>query len=321
MIIATHSGKFHADDVWAVMVLDLLFPGCELVRTRDLARIAAADFAVDVGGVWEPQAGRFDHHQKGFSGARQSGVLYASAGLVWREHGARCVALLAQSRIGHALADKDAQDIAYAIDADLVQYLDMSDTGTARNAPGGYGLSAVVSGFNPNWLDEQQAGGGAAAEALRQQQFVRAMAFVADVLVNQVRYRVGSMLAASLVRNGRRLEGGRLLFLENAALPWSSIVRKEMPEVLFVISYSMTENRHMLHTVTAAPDSFEARRDLPAAWAGLQGGELAAACGVSDAVFCHNGRFIAAAISFEGALHMARLALAEAASAEAVSAS
>lgn len=321
MIIATHSGKFHADDVWAVMVLDLLFPGCELVRTRDLERIAAADFAVDVGGVWEPQAGRFDHHQKGFAGARQSGVLYASAGLVWREHGARCVALLAQSRLGHALADKDAQDIAYAIDADLVQYLDMSDTGTARNAPGGYGLSAVVSGFNPNWLDEQQAGGGAASEALRQQQFVRAMEFVADVLVNQVRYRVGSMLAASLVRHGRRLEGGHLLFLENAALPWSSIVRKEMPEVLFVISYSMTENRHMLHTVPAAADTFEARRDLPAAWAGLQGAELAAACGVNDAVFCHNGRFIAAAISFEGALQMARLALAEAASAEAVSAS
>lgn len=311
MIIATHSGKFHADDVWAVMVLDQVFPDCELVRTRDLARIAVADFAVDVGGVWEPQSGRFDHHQKGFAGARQSGVLYASAGLVWREHGARCVALLAQQHVGHALAEKDAQDIAYAIDADVVQYLDMSDTGTARNAPGGYGLSAVVSGFNPNWLDEQQAGTPAAAEELRQRQFLRAMEFTADVLLNQVRYRVGSMLAASMVRQARKLEGGRLLSLENAALPWSSIVRKEMPEVLFVISHSIAENRYMLHTVPATADTFEARRDLPAAWAGLQGGELAAACGVADAVFCHNGLFIAAAISYEGALQMARLALAQ----------
>ncbi|RJG03875.1 MYG1 family protein [Noviherbaspirillum sedimenti] len=311
MIIATHSGKFHADDVWAVMVLDQVFPDCELLRTRDLERIAAADFAVDVGGVWEPQSGRFDHHQKGFSGARQSGVLYASAGLVWREYGARCVALLAQKHAGHALAGKEAQDIAYAIDTDVVQYLDMSDTGTARNAPGGYGLSAVVSGFNPNWLDEQQAGTPAAAEELRQRQFLRAMACMADVLINQVRYRVGSMLAASLVRQARRLEGGRLLLLENAALPWSSIVRKEMPEVLFVISHSIAENRYMLHTVPATADTFEARRDLPAAWAGLQGGELAAACGVADAVFCHNGLFIAAAISYEGALQMARLALAD----------
>ena len=311
MIIATHSGKFHADDVWAVMVLDLLFPESELVRTRDAARIAAADFAVDVGGIWEPKSGRFDHHQKGFAGARQSGVLYASAGLVWREYGPRCVARLAQKHVGHALTDKDAQDIAHAIDADVVQYLDMSDTGTARNAPGGYGLSAVVSGFNLNWLDEQQAGGGAAVEELRQRQFLRAMEFMADVLVNQVRYRVGSMLAAALVRAGKRLEGGRLLFLENAALPWSSIVRKEMPEVLFVVSHSIAENRCMLHTVPATADTFEARRDLPAAWAGLQGAELAAACGVVDAIFCHNGRFIAAATSFDGALQMARLALAD----------
>ncbi|QAU33687.1 MYG1 family protein [Janthinobacterium sp. 17J80-10] len=312
MIIATHSGKFHADDVWAVMVLDLVFPGCELLRTRDAARIAAADFAVDVGGIWEPKSGRFDHHQKGFSGARQSGVLYASAGLVWREYGARCVALLAQKYAGHALADRDAQDIAHAIDSDVVQYLDMSDTGTARNAPGGYGLSAVVSGFNLNWLDEQQAGGAEATEQLRKDKFLRAMEFMADVLVNQVRYRVGSMLAAALVRAGKRLEGGRLLFLENAALPWSSIVRKEMPEVLFVVSHSIAENRCMLHTVPATADTFEARRDLPAAWAGLQGAELAAACGVADAIFCHNGRFIAAATSFDGALQMARLALADA---------
>jgi len=312
VIIATHSGKFHADDIWAVMVLDQLFPGCELVRTRDPERIAAADFAVDVGGVWEPKTGRFDHHQKGFAGARQSGVLYASAGLVWREHGARCVALLAQKHMNQALSDKDAQDIAYAIDSDVVQYLDMSDTGTARNAPGGYGLSAVVSGFNLTWLDEQYAGSMAVAEELRQRRFLRGMEFMADVLVNQVRYRVGSMLAASQVRQGRRLEGGRLLLLENAVLPWSSIVRKEMPSVLFVVSYSITENRYMLHTVPATAETFEARCDLPAAWAGLQGAELAAACGVADAVFCHNGRFIAAALSFDGAMQMARLALAEA---------
>jgi uncharacterized UPF0160 family protein len=50
MIIATHSGKFHADDVWAVAVLDVVFPGSELVRTRDPETIRRAVFAVDVGG-------------------------------------------------------------------------------------------------------------------------------------------------------------------------------------------------------------------------------------------------------------------------------
>jgi uncharacterized UPF0160 family protein len=309
LIIATHSGKFHADDVWAVAVLDLVFPGCELIRTRDPARIDAADFAVDVGGIWDPQHGRFDHHQKGFAGARQSGVIYASAGLVWKEYGARCVALLAQAHAGHTLSARDAQDIAYAIDSDLVQYLDMSDTGAARNAPGGYGLSAVISGFNPNWMDEERAGSAAAMEELRQRQFRRAMEFITDVLANQVRYRVGSLLAVEQVRQAERLEDGRLLLLKNGALPWAAVVRNEMPQVLFVISYDRTERRYMLHTVPAATDTFEARRDLPAAWAGLRGAELAAVTGVPDAVFCHNGLFIAAAVSFEGALTMARQAL------------
>ena len=85
MLIVTHSGKFHADDAWAVAVLLLLYPDAELVRTRDPAIIARADVAIDVGGEWNPAAGRFDHHQKGFDGARMSGVPYASAGLVWRE--------------------------------------------------------------------------------------------------------------------------------------------------------------------------------------------------------------------------------------------
>jgi len=311
MIIATHSGKFHADDVFAVTVLDIVFPGSELIRTRDPERIAAADFAVDVGGVSDAPSGRFDHHQKGFAEARQSGVVYASAGLAWKAHGARCVSALAREHAGQDLEEDDARQIAYAIDADLVQYLDMSDTGAARNAPGGYGFSAVISGFNITWLEEQNAGSAEAGEVLRLTQFRRAMAFMRDVIANQVKYRVSSLLALAQVRSARVLEGGRLLVLENAALPWAQVVRNEMPKVLFVIGYSIAEDRYMLNTVPAAVDSFVARADLPASWAGLQGEELAAVTGVADAVFCHNKLFIAAARSFDGALALARQALEE----------
>lgn len=311
MIIATHSGKFHADDVWAVAVLNMVFPGCELIRTRDPELIRQADFAVDVGGIWDPEAGRFDHHQKGFAGARESGVVYASAGLVWKKYGAQCVARVAQAAIGKEISANDARQIAYAIDGDLVQYLDMSDTGAARNAPGGYGLSAVVSGFNPTWLDEQEAGSVAAADELRMRQFRRAMEFTTDILVNAVKYRVGGLLALDQVRQSEVLENGKVLFLKNGALPWAAVVRNEMPKILFVISYSLAEQRYMIHTIPATTDTFEARKDLPAAWAGLQGQELAGVTGVPDAVFCHNNLFIAAAKSFEGILAMARLALAD----------
>jgi len=309
MLIATHGGKFHADDAWAVAVLKVLFPDAALIRTRELARIAEADFAIDVGGVWDPASGRFDHHQKEFEGARSSGVPYASAGLVWKEYGARCVSTLAEKHTGQQISDDTAQQIAYAIDADIVQYLDLSDVGVARSAPGSYGLSAVVSGFNPGWLDEQRLGYGEAVEAYRMGQFNRAMEFLTDIMSNAVRYRVGAMLAVAQVRGAESLEGGRVLFLKNAALPWSSVVRKEMPKVLFVISHSLTEDRYILHTVSVDAESFDARADLPASWSGLRDADLAAVTGVPDAVFCHTGLFIAAARSFEGIRVMARQAL------------
>lgn len=309
MVIVTHSGKFHADDAWAVAVLKILFPQAEVVRTRDPARIEAAEFAVDVGGIWDAAAGRFDHHQKGFEGARQSAVPYASAGLVWKHYGARCVSALALAHTGQRLTEEKAAEMAYAIDTDIVQYLDLSDVGAAKNAPGGYGLSAVVSGFNPNWLDEQRLGYGAAADAYRLQQFTRAMELLTDIMVNAVKYRIGAMLSVVQVRQGEVLEDGRILYLENGAVPWSQVVRKEMPKVLFVISHNLAEQRYMIQTIPVSPDSFKARADLPESWAGLRDAQLAAVTGVPDAGFCHNGRFIASAKSYQGIRTMATLAL------------
>ena len=54
------------------------------------------------------------------------------------------------------------------------------------------------------------------------------------------------------------------------------------------------------------------RRAVPAAWAGLSDAALEAASGVPGALFCHNGRFIAAAATREAALAMAELAVREA---------
>ena len=67
-----------------------------------------------------------------------------------------------------------------------------------------------------------------------------------------------------------------------------------------------SDNRVLLHV----PETFDARKDLPVSWAGLQGDGLAAATGVPDAVFCHNNLFIAACKSYDGIREMARQALA-----------
>jgi uncharacterized UPF0160 family protein len=126
---------------------------------------------------------------------------------------------------------------------------------------------------------------------------------------NAVKYRVGALLSVEQVRQAELLEDGRVLFLQNGAVPWTQVVRKEMPKVLFVISHNIAEQRHMIHTIPVSADSFVARADLPEAWAGLRDEQLAAVTGVADAGFCHNGRFIASAKSYQGIRRMAALAL------------
>jgi uncharacterized UPF0160 family protein len=318
-VIATHSGSFHADDVFGVAVLATLFPDHELVRSRDPQQIARADFAVDVGGAWDPAQGRFDHHQRGFDGARShagnDGVSvraegYASAGLVWREFGAAYVQQAAQG-MGQAPDAGTLARIAQDIDSSLVRYLDLVDTGAEMVAPGVFGLSSQVALLNSTWIEEQPLDAAGKA-GLQLQRFREAMAIVQKLLHRLVLRRIGQELAIDKVRGAERLLDGRVLFLAEGGMPWTGVVVKEMPEVLLVIYPESDESgqRYVVRTVPAAMGSFDARLDLPQAWAGLREAELAAVCGVPDALFCHTNLFIAVAQSFDGALRLAELALA-----------
>lgn len=313
MKLATHNGTFHADDIFGVTVLDYLEPFSEIIRTRDPKIIASADYAVDVGGVWDPAKGQFDHHQKGFTGKRESGVGYASAGLVWAHHGAAFV-----SKLIPKISLQLAEYVAAGIDDELVQYIDMEDTGELNCAPGIFGLSAILSNFNMNWMDDerlikisQQTGSDLAVERAQLQlsRFNEAIEFVFDILSRAISNKVCEASAAEKVRLSECIEDGKVLMLTNGGLPWSKVVHEEMPELLFVIYPDSTDSQFQIRTVPIEPESFVARKDLPASWAGLRDTDLAAMSGVEDAVFCHNGLFIAGAKSLDGAMSLAKLAL------------
>lgn len=314
--IATHSGSFHADDVFGVGVLMGVFPTHTLVRTRDNSRIAEADFAVDVGGMWDADTGRFDHHQRGFNGARpaytvdgaeQPGVGYASAGLLWAAYGAQYVSALALHK-AWTLEAGAITGIVQAIDQSLVQYLDMVDTGQADVAPGLFGLSSLIAQLNTNWMEE--AGLTPAGKAdLQYQRFVDAVALTRTFLDRAIVKQVSQIRSMDIVRNAPRLLGGQVLLLEEGGMPWTRVVVDEMPEVLLVIYPDSDGNQYQLKTVPVQAGSFQSRLDLPASWAGLRDHELAAVTGVADSVFCHMNLFIAGAKTLDGAMALARLAL------------
>ena len=321
-VIATHSGTFHADDVFGVGILMGVFPSHRLVRTRKQELIDAADFAVDVGGVWDAAKGRFDHHQRGFDGARPAqsvdsntvpGVGYASAGLVWSQYGTAYVQAWCTAQ-GHALDAAAIEQIVRSIDHSLVQYLDIVDTGQGDVSPGIFGLSSLIAQLNTHWLEEKGLDHAAKAQLL-ETRFREAIAITRKFLDHAISKKVAQLRAMDTVRQAPRLLGGRVLHLQEGGMPWTHVVLNEMPEVMFVIYPDSDGDQYQIKTVPVEAGSFTARMDLPASWAGLRDGELAAVNGVADSVFCHLNLFIGGARSFEGAVKMAELALADAAAA------
>lgn len=108
----THSGKFHADDVFSSALLLYLNP--EITITRG-SRVPE-DFD---GIVFDIGRGRYDHHQKD-SRVRENGIAYAAFGLLWEELGAEI--------LGEELADK--------FDESFVQPLDNNDNTGEKNELG-----------------------------------------------------------------------------------------------------------------------------------------------------------------------------------------
>ena len=76
----THSGKFHADDVFSAALLLYLNPEITIIRGNKVPD----DYK---GLVFDIGRGQYDHHQKD-SRVRENGVPYAAFGLLWEALGA-----------------------------------------------------------------------------------------------------------------------------------------------------------------------------------------------------------------------------------------
>lgn len=294
-LIGTHSGSFHADDALGVAIVRALHPNASVVRSRDPAVWATCDVLVDVGGVHDVTANRFDHHQRGFNERRPTGIPFAGAGLVWQAYGERCV-----TKFCPQLNAEDAKAVAAEVDARLIAHADAVDSGVEVPGPIHFGLAGIVSTFNSTWQD---------SGADDDRRFTLASALAGTVLKNLLHTVSAEYQAAATVRVAPTAVKGRVLVLDTPRVPYEAVVVAEMPEVLFVVYPDSRGEQYQVRVVPKVLNQFAARADLPATWAGLQGDELAAVTGVADSVFCHNGRFICGARSREGALALARLAV------------
>lgn len=291
--VATHSGSFHADEVFALAVLRMARGPLEIVRTRSAEKLAACAMRVDVGRQHDPASGDFDHHQ-GDVGERENGVRYASFGLVWKAFG--------EELAGSA-------EVAAAVDARVVAPIDAGDNGQELYEPlmdgvVPYAVSGVIAAMNPPWDAEDGANAERAAfdEAVDlAERIVRR-----ELEASQARARAADLVRAALARS----EDPAVLELDRG-MPWRGVVLAEAPEVLFVVS-PRTRGDWSLQAVPAGDHGFANRRSLPESWAGLEGAPLQEVTGVPDAVFCHVARFMAVAGSRDGVLELARQAVEDA---------
>ena len=310
--LGTHNGQFHCDDAMGVAIVCAALPegtDVEIVRTRDQSLLNMCDAVLDVGGEYNSDRGKYDHHQvrNPKELARENGIPYASAGLIWRHYGmAVCLDTLVRGT--RTAKTGDPRAVHEIVDTKLIQPIDAGDTGTKLHDGmplyddvTAVTLSNLVYNMNTAWDEPEES---PQEELVR---FKSAITVCRGALDRAIVHAFAEVAAVNTVLASKCLHNGRVLFLEKFA-PWATTVHAKLPNVEFVVFPDRT-GTWMAQAVPQQPGSFDLKQPLPEAWAGLRDKDLVTACGVPGAVFCHPGRFICGHATAEGAVMMAKYAL------------
>ncbi|MCC2630304.1 MAG: metal-dependent protein hydrolase [Candidatus Paceibacter sp.] len=299
--IIAHNGNFHADDVFAVATILLVlehsdFSGWrdatpKIIRTRDPAIIKTGDFVVDVGGFYDEENNRFDHHQVGGAGIRSNGIPYASFGLVWKKYGPKlCGSLIVADLVEHK----------------LVMPIDGTDNGIDMFEPvfpdvTPYTVYDFLYSYFPTWKD---------TDTHIDEVFLTVVNVAREMLRREIKNGRDNTEARLIVEESyHKSQDKRIIILDKSYPAEVLDVLQRYPEPLFVIRPDEQNATWKANAVRKNGYSFENKKNFPESWAGKRDSELAKASGIADAVFCHNKLFLAVAHSKEGALELAKKAI------------
>jgi len=333
--IGTHNGHFHADEALAVYMLRRLptYQSAPLIRTRDPKILETCHTVVDVGGEYNDETKRYDHHQRTFDTTFPNRpTKLSSAGLVYMHFGK---AIIAQ-HLG-VLEDAEEVDVIWRkIYENFIEALDAHDNGISVYDPkgiaaaglekkfseGGFSLGAMVSRLNPNWNDPVPAD-PVEAQAVEDAKFLLASTRIGEEFSRDLDYYAKSWLPArSIVQQAyaKRLQydsKGRILVFDGQSVPWKdhlyTLEAQENSEnqVLYVLypESPRPDSKWRIQCVPVSKDSFQSRKPLPEAWRGFRDEKLDEITGIEGGVFVHAAGFIGGNKSFDGASKMAAKAV------------
>lgn len=296
-ILVTHSGSFHADDIFACATLFLVLEKKnekgKVCRTRNEEKIKKADYVFDVGGIYDPEKNRFDHHQKGGAGIREKNevpIPYSSFGLVWRKYGFK----LTNSEIVNQIID---DNLVAPVDA-FDNGIDLFKTNNENINP--YLVQHFFLAMRPANHEKNKKS--------NLKMFLKSVKIAEEILKREIVHAQEAVFLEKKLENiYNKLNDKRILIMEED-LHNDEILCK-FKELLFVIYPRRSDDSWAIRAVRKSPRNFENRKNLPKEWAGKRNEDLVQITGIEDAVFCHNNLFLAVAKSKEGAEKLAQIAL------------
>jgi len=291
IVVATHNGSFHADDVFACATLSIWEEKqgkrIKVVRTRDPKIIEEADIVVDVGMVYDPVKNRFDHHQAGGAGSHENGISYASFGLVWKHYGEKIT----------------SKEVAEIIEKKMVTPIDAVDNGINIT-------NLDKFGFNEYTMDDVMSTlSGRNSESQIQKEFSYILSFATKIIKSEI--KSGEFKVAGKKETEREIEkqnNPEILVLDKYT-SWQEAVVSHKNIKLVIYPHRNKKDWSIQVALNDPNDLKSTRARLPESWGGLRDGELAHVSGIKDAGFCTNGGWFATAHSKQGALDMAQKAL------------
>lgn len=291
--IVTHNGPFHCDEAMAVAICTYASEETDyqLVRTRDPMVIKYGDIVLDVGGEYDPEVDRFDHHQPAGAGQRITGVEYATAGIVWKKYYGEVIKeYLKTTRLINPLLDY--HEVRDMVDDLVLSPIDDIDNGAS---PEGLSFSSVVSGYN---LDDPFSD-------LQDTAFIKAVNLCKELLTNSLRRVVGELNGRSYLLAEIDSQQGYDYLLLDRHVAWTNsggvILRKGYKYVVYP-----SGGAWRVQAVSPRKSGLNAH---PKEWRGLEHSALEEVTGVSGATFCHRAGFICGATSQTAAIELVHLSI------------
>ena len=265
----THSGKFHADDVFSAALLLYLNPEIQIIRGNQVPE----EFS---GIVFDIGRGQYDHHQKD-SRVRENGISYAAFGLLWETLGKEIL----------------GEELAKTFDEDFVQPLDNNDNTGEKNE-----LASLIGNFNPGWDSREN----------QDEAFFQAVSVAGMILENKFeRYRGNERAdkrTEEILKAHKEVEESRILILPEF-IPCQR--RLSETDIAFVV-FPSNRGGYCIQP-QKKEYSLNYKCSFPVEWLGKEKEELAAVTGLESAGFCHKGGFLMTTGTLEDAEKACRISL------------